>query len=298
MAHTWLNGSLVEEKQAAISLRDVGFLHGVGVFTTLRISSGRPLYLYSHLQRIRHSCEHFSIPLSYTDDHLESAVSALIVSSELIEARLRLIVTRGTSFNDPERGIVIEPTVALTIDPGTAYPKDLYQRGMTVQVVDQQKLNPYDVQAGHKTMNYLSRFAALHHAIRAGAHEAIWFNVHNFLQSGSISNIFLVQGNHLLTPPTQSEMDDLELESAMPHPSSNVIPGVTRARVIDEAIGSGIAVHRKALTINDLLSADEVFLTNSLMGVMPVCRVERKAIGSEKPGKLTVMLKEAIEAER
>ncbi|HQY87052.1 MAG TPA: aminotransferase class IV [Tepidisphaeraceae bacterium] len=298
MANTWLNGSLVEDQQAAISLRDVGFLHGVGVFTTIRVSRGAPHHLSAHLKRIRNSCEHFSIPLAFTDDDFSSAIDSLVASAEIDDARLRLIITRGTTFNDPEKGIVIEPTVALTIDPSPVYPKDLYDRGMTVQVVDQQKLNPYDVQAGHKTMNYLSRFTALHNAIRAGAHEAIWFNVHNFLQSGSIANIFLVQGNHLLTPPTQIEMDEIEVKSATPYPTSNVIPGVTRALIIDEAIGRGIAVYRKALTISDLLEADEVFLTNSLMGVMPVCRIERKAIGNEKPGKLTLMIREAIEAER
>jgi len=85
-------------------------------------------------------------------------------------------------------------TVFLTAAPIEPYPAEFYQRGLTAIVLDEQKLNPYDLQAGHKTLNYLSRLAALREANRRGAGEALWFNVHNYLQSGSISNVFIVKG--------------------------------------------------------------------------------------------------------
>jgi branched-subunit amino acid aminotransferase/4-amino-4-deoxychorismate lyase len=164
---------------------------------------------------------------------------------------------------------------------------------MTVVVVDEQKLNPYDVQAGHKTLNYFSRLTALREANRRAAGEGLWFNVHNYLQSGSISNVFLVKGSTLLTPPTPREMLDKSIAEAMPYPKSAVLPGITRAAALELAATAGIPTKLAALTINDLLDADEVFLTNSIMGVMLVCRIERRAIGNDKPGALTSKLSDA-----
>src|SRR5947199_5320396 len=106
---------------------------------------------------------------------------------------------------------------------------------MTVVVNDEQKLNPYDIQAGHKTLNYFSRLTALREANRRAAGEALWFNVHNYLQSGSISNIFLVKSATLLTPPTPAEMRDKTLADALPYPRGAVLPGITRAAVLESA---------------------------------------------------------------
>ena len=148
-------------------------------------------------------------------------------------------------------------------------------------LLDEQKLNPYDLQAGHKTLNYFSRLAALREANRRGAGEALWFNVHNYLQSGSISNVFLVKNGVLITPPTPLELrDDQPLAAAVPYPRSNVLPGVTPHVVIELAERGGVTFRPTAIDVDQLLEADELFLTNSIMGVMPVCRLERHAIGA------------------
>jgi branched-subunit amino acid aminotransferase/4-amino-4-deoxychorismate lyase len=166
---------------------------------------------------------------------------------------------------------------------------------MTVVALDDQKLNPYDLQSGHKTLNYFSRLAALREANRRGGGEAIWFNVHNYLQSGSISNVFIVKNNTLITPPTNVELRDPAVAADTAYSKSNVLPGVTRAAVIALAGEENIAVNLGTVTVSDLLDADEVFLTNSIMGVMPVSRVERKAIGNEKPGPITDRLAKAYQ---
>jgi branched-chain amino acid aminotransferase len=168
---------------------------------------------------------------------------------------------------------------------------------MTAIVLDEQKLNPYDVQAGHKTLNYFSRLNALRAANLRRAGEALWFNVHNYLQSGSISNVFLVKDGKLITPPTQQEMQEPAVRDAIPYPRSNVLPGVTRGAVMDFAKELQVSVQLAAITIEQVLSADEIFLTNSIMGVMPVCRIERKVIGEDKPGPLTSRLSGRIASE-
>lgn len=291
MPTVWINARFEDESTASVSLRDAGLLHGAGVFTTMRSYGGKVFRLDRHLRRLRESCEALFIPLQYKDDVLTGAADELLRGDGLSDARLRLTVTRGASTPDPLHGNRLEPTAFLTAAPLEPYPREYYERGLTAVLLDEQKLNPYDLQAGHKTLNYFSRLAALREANRRGAGEALWFNVHNYLQSGSISNVFLVKDGVLLTPPTPQELrEDKSVAAAVPYPKSNVLPGVTRSVVIELAERAGITFRPQAIDVNQLLDADELFLTNSIMGVMPVCRLERHAIGADKPGEVTTKL--------
>jgi branched-chain amino acid aminotransferase len=164
-------------------------------------------------------------------------------------------------------------------------------------LIDDQKLNPYDVQAGHKTLNYFSRLSALRQANERGAGEALWFNVHNYLQSGSITNVFVVKDGTVITPPTPAELATEPVKELTPYPRSAVLPGVTRAAVLELSRTARIPVKLGPLTVDDLLGADEVFVTNSIMGVMPVGRVERKAIGDDMAGPITKQLMAALDEE-
>jgi branched-chain amino acid aminotransferase len=294
MPVAWLNGNLVEESQAVISLRDTGLLHAAGVFTTMRSYGGRVFRLDQHLKRLRDSCDTLFIPLRFKDDELTSAAGQLLERNGLSDARLRLTVTRGQAASDPVHGLRLEPNAFLTATELEPYPAEFYQRGMTVVLLDEQKLNPYDAQAGHKTLNYFSRLTALREANRRGAGEALWFNVHNYLQSGSVSNVFIVKAGRLITPPTPAEMLDAAVREAMPYPKSAVMPGITRAAVMEIAAQDGIEVQLTSIDVTQLLEADEVLLTNSIMGVMPVCRIERRAIGHDKPGPITLALAQRL----
>jgi len=294
MASVWLNGSLIDEPAAGVSLRDTGLLHGAGVFTTMRAGSGRVFRLGHHLARLRASCEALLIPLKYTDAVLTDAVITLLTANHFSEARLRITVTRGSAMQDPLHGLRIEPNVFITAVDLEEYPAEFYERGLTVMLLDEQKLNPYDLQAGHKTLNYLSRLAALREANRRGAGEALWFNAHNYLESGSISNVFLVKDGKLLTPPTPDELREPALRAALPYSRSSVLPGITRGAVLELARSAGMDVRLMAINVTTLLEADEVFLTNSIMRIMPACRIERSAVGTEKPGAVTLDLTERL----
>jgi branched-subunit amino acid aminotransferase/4-amino-4-deoxychorismate lyase len=290
MPFVWLNGNFVEEAAASIPLRDAGLLHGAGVFTTMRADGGRVFRLAQHLQRLRGSCEALFIPLPFNDDAMAAAVRVLLERNALADARLRLTATRGGATADPLYGTRVEPNAFLTAAPLERYPVEFYERGMTVRLVDDYKLNPYDVTAGHKTLNYFARLHALREAARLGAGEALWFDVHHYLQSGSVSNVFVVKDGELFTPPTPRELRDELAPGAVPYAKSSVLPGVTRAAVIELARAARVDVHLAGIDVRGLLDADEVFLTNSVMRVMPVCRIERKPIGADKPGPVTTML--------
>jgi branched-chain amino acid aminotransferase len=287
MPTIWINGVFKDDSEATVPLRDAGLLHGAGVFTTMRAYQGKVFRLAQHLRRLRDSCDALFIPLQHKDEALTAIAGELLQRNNLSDARVRLTVTRGTVAQDPLHGMHVQPTAFLTAAPLEAYPRDYYERGMTVILLDEQKANPYDVSAGHKTLNYLSRLAALRAATQRQGGEALWFNVHNFLQSSSIANVFLVENGGLVTPPTQAELRDPAVAAATPYPRSNVLPGVTRGAVLDMARDRGINVSLAAVDVNRLLAAEEVFLTNSIMGIMPVCRIERKPVGADKPGEMT-----------
>jgi branched-chain amino acid aminotransferase len=290
MPQVWIDGEIANEETASVSLRDTGLLHAAGVFTTMRAQAGRVFRLDQHLRRLRQSCEALFIPLQFDDAKLTDAVAEVLQQNDLRDARMRITATRGMARQDPLHGLRLEPTVFITAAELEPYPPEFYQRGMTVVVIDEQKLNPYDIQAGHKTLNYFSRLAALRSASQRGAGEGLWFNVHNFLQSGSISNVFLVKNQTLLTPPTPTDLQDQTIAAATGYPKSAVLPGITRAAVIDLARASDIPVQIKGLTIADLLESDEAFITNSIMQIMPVCRIERRALGDDRPGEITKSL--------
>lgn len=291
MPKVWINDSFVDEDSASISLRDTGLLHAAGVFTTMRSYGGKVFQLQPHLNRIRQSCEALFIPLQFKDEILSNAIGDLLKNNNLSDARLRMTVTRGAAKQDPLHGLHLTPTCFITASALEPYPMEYYQKGLTVSVVDDQKLNPYDLQSGHKTLNYFSRLAALRSANQKSAGEAIWFDVYNYLQSGSISNVFVVKNGQIMTPPTNSE---LLRDPKTAKLKSSVLPGVTRLTIIELANKLEIPCAAALLTINELLDADEIFLSNSIMGIMPVCRVERKAIGKEKPGEITMQVSEAF----
>jgi branched-chain amino acid aminotransferase len=287
MPHVWFNGQFIDEADAHVSIRDAGLLHGAGVFTTMRSYAGKVFRIENHLQRLRTSCEALFVPLQYKDEVLTHASVELLGRNALSDARLRLTVTRGAVSQDPLHGMRVEPNVFLTAAPLEPYPREYYQKGLTAILLDEQKLNPYDLQAGHKTLDYFSRLAALREANRRGAGEALWFNITNYLQSGSISNVFIVEAGTLITPPTATDLRDPKVSRETPYSKSNVLPGITRAAVLELAKEQSIPTQTTAIDVNRLLAAEEVFLTNSIMGVMPVCRLERKPVGTEKPGELT-----------
>jgi branched-chain amino acid aminotransferase len=287
MPTAWLNAHFIDDDVPAITLKDTGLLHAAGAFTTMRAYGGHVFRLTQHLQRLRTSCEALFVPLQYSDAELAGAVDELLARNGLNDARLRLTVTRGQSSQDPLHGQHLSPTCFITATELTPYPAEYYARGMLVIINDEQKLNPYDIQAGHKTLNYFSRLTAMRQATRQGAGEALWFNVHNYLQSGSVSNVFLAKDGTLVTPPTPADLRDPAISQACPYPRSAVLPGITRQTILDVAEANQLPARIEAININQLLEADEVFLTNSAMQVMPVSRIEQHSVGDGKVGEIT-----------
>lgn len=279
----YLNGQLVPAESATVSVQDAGFQHAVGLFETMFCYHGKVFRLDDHLARLKASAEQLGLAATLETAPLAQAVEQTIAANKLDHARLRLTLTAGTLSmlkQDGEPALKVRQTVAIVPSDATAFDPAYFEQGITTAVY-RQSANPFDETAGHKTLSYWSRLRSLRQAASVGCSEAIWLNITNHLASGAVSNIFLVKDGHLLTPIARGE----ETDQSLPAP---VLPGVTRKAVIEVAESMGITVERKMLSVEDLLGADEVFLTNSNWRVLPVVKVEQHEIADGKPGQLTL----------
>ena len=285
----WLNGGFMDASSARVSALDAGLQHGVGLFETMLLRDGRVFRLVDHLERLQESAGELGLADPLRTEPLAEAVEQVVSRWGRPDGRLRLTVTAGTvnMLRDARegQGVRVEPTLMIVATPPTPFPAEMFERGISVTVAND-RLNPLDRFAGHKTLWYWPRLSALREAAQAGAAEALWFDVSNRLACGCTSNAFLVKGDLLLTPLARGEEPKGGLRSP-------VLPGVARRTLIGLAQSCGLRVERCALTVDDLLGADEAFLSNVSWGVLPVVKVERGLIGGGAVGDATRRLRAA-----
>lgn len=270
-----INDKLMAADQAHVSVFDSGFMQGIGLFETMRTYGDRVFRLDQHLERLQRSARALGWTVIPQLEQMHSAVMRVVGATEQSPLRVRLTVTTGT-LRATQAEDVPRLTVVASATVGADYPPELKARGVTVVLSNFRQGNS-DPTIGHKTTSYFNRLAGLRDAHSKGAFEALWFTYTNRLAEGSISNVFLVSGGALRTPPLDTP----------------ILPGITRATVLELAQQMQIDVREEPLTVDELLEADEVFLTSSLMEIVPVVRVEREAIATEKPGELTQALQQA-----
>jgi len=271
----FLNGRLVAKDQARIDPADRGLLLGDGLFETLRSEGGRAAGLAAHLERLGRGAELLGIPIPEID--LAAAVAETLAANDLTgcAAALRITLTRGPG----PRGLVppIEPHPTLMIVAvASAPPSDAPLRA----VIAATRRNEQSPLAQLKTLNYLDNVLAKSEAEARGADDALLLNTAGRLACASAANLFLVRGRRLLTPPT----------------GEGVLPGITRAEVIALAADLELAVTETPLEPDQLRSADEAFLTNSLMQIRPLVAVNDRPLADGTAGPVTQQLQEAYRA--
>lgn len=285
--YIYVNGQLLNSEEAAVSPSDAGLLHGAGLFETMRVVNRKIFRARQHLDRLTTSAQVLGIPVSFSVAQLQEMTEELCEVNHLANARVRLTVTRGDLQMATAESPVPPVTLILSAADFQPYPEELYKKGMTV-IVSRYKQNPESPTTGHKTTSCFDRLLALKEAQEAKANETLWFTAHaNYLAEGSISNVFIVdKEGTLATPPlTVPEKANQRL----------CLPGVTRQLVLDLATAINHLPHERLLTINDVLAAKEVFLTNAVMGVMPVSAIEQHQVNGGKIGTLTTQLRAAYE---
>ncbi len=274
----YLNGRFVDSEKATVSIFDRGLNYGDGLFETMKASYGKVLFFEEHIERLFRSTERLAIEsplfkeLGRIDD--KGPIAKLIKKNGLTgkEAYVKILVTRGTSR--PEHGVPLglEATVIITTGElkSTAIASRM-KRG--VSGIFFEGHGP----GGNKSLNFLSCVLARKEAQRRRVYEAILTTPGGELLEGSSSNIFIYKKGELRTPP---------LDGA-------ILPGVTRATLLGIARNESIDIREEALKKSDLSGAKEAFITNSLIDIVPLVRIDANPIGTGRPGRVTRLLQKA-----
>jgi branched-chain amino acid aminotransferase len=270
----FLNDNLIDIDRACVSVTDSGFLYGAGLFETMRSHNGVVFRLDDHLDRLSSSARALSISHPFETAYLREAIDRLLQANQLADARLRLTLTNGPVTQPQEQR---KPTLLITATEFLPYPAEYYKTGVLV-ILCPFRQNPTDPTCGHKTTSYYPRLLALNLAHQRQAAEALWFTTDNRLAEGCVSNIFLVKNSVLHTPPLETP----------------VLPGIARRTVRHLAQQQSLDLVEKDLHISDVLEADEIFLTNVIMEVLPVIGVEQHTVGDGKVGPITKRLREGF----
>jgi len=284
MQTVFFNGAFVERDGARLSAFDAGLQHGVGLFETMLGVGGQTepeiVGLADHMERLRESATLLKLSEDLRMEGLADAALETFRRSGLERARIRLTVTGGDlNLLETQGRSNHEPTVLIVAQAATAYPEEMYERGVLATIADA-RANPFSPTSGHKTLDYWWRLRELQVAASKGAGEAVVLQVSNHVSGGCVSNVLAVHGEVVLTPIARGE----EKPGGVPSP---VLPGVTRLMALGWAEEVGLDVRRQMMTVDDLLDADELMLTNSSWGVLPVTRLEGAVIGKGMPGGVT-----------
>lgn len=277
--HVWVDGRLLPADGLHLSVFDRGFQLGDGIFETLRARAGRPAELDEHFARLRRSADGLDIPLP--DDieaRLVTGIAELLAADELDgptgDASIRITVSRG-AFRG--RGLlppdeVVAATVAIQAWPVVPAPPGHLERGLHL-VASAARRDPASPLATLKTTSRADYVYARLEARRAGADDALFLTVDGFLSEGTTSNIFMIR-----------RAADGTLELATPSLDCAILPGTTRSWLLGWGGRVGLRPLEGRLTRADLMSADEAFLSSSVVGVLPVTRFDGAPIGTGLPG--------------
>ncbi len=265
----WLGGRLISADEAEVSVFDRSVLYGEGLFETMRVYGGMPFAMSEHLGRLLRSAEELGIAIGWSAQRLEEAVMGTVESNHIVEGYVRLTASGGAGDIRVERG---EGTVFVYAGEGSPYAAEMYERGVGVVIAHERRRGDTRL-AKHKTTSYLANLVAWREAKAIGADEAVFLTPDGEVAEGTRTNVFAVIGGRLVTPPLKV----------------NILAGITRAKVLEVAEAEGVSAAAEVISVRELREAGEVFITSSLMELMPVAKVEGWEVG-ECPGEATLRL--------
>lgn len=257
----FLNGKLVQEKDFVVSVRDLGFARGYAVFDFLiTYPKRRPFMLSRHIDRLFNSAAAIDLSIPWSKQQVSQwVVSTLIANEESEEKAIKIYVSGGISSSLLPQG---EPTIAILVDPLIPPPQEYYEKGVGAITVKHHRYTP-----NAKTTNYTEGVKQAQIAQKSDSIEPIYYDDTQVFE-GSTSNVFALVGSALLTP------------------RSRILEGITRG-VLLEIVKLDIPVKAEDFTIEDLRGAAEVFFTGSNKEVMPITRIDGRAVGSGEVGAVT-----------
>ncbi len=271
----FLNGSLVPKEQAVVSVYDHGLLYGDGVFEGIRVYSSKVFKMQDHIDRLYESARAIRLEIPISHAEMVKAVNETVAANGIFDGYVRLVVTRGAGSLGLDIRRTSHPQVIIIADTITLYPEELYEKGLEIITASTIRNHPGALSPRIKSLNYLNNILAKIEGTDTGALEALMLNHKGEVAECTGDNIFIFKNGVLKTPSTES----------------GILEGVTRQVAIDLAREAGIEVRECALLRHDIYVADECFLTGTAAEVIPVVKLDGRAIGEGTPGPLTRQLR-------
>jgi branched-chain amino acid aminotransferase len=274
----WLDGQLVDKDDAKISVYDHGLLYGDGVFEGIRVYNGKVFRFDAHLRRLYDSARAIRLTIPIPPEQFKSVVEQTIKANNFTDCYIRAVVTRGIGYLGLNPNKCPKPSIFVIADTIELYPKEVYEKGMAVIIASVIRNHPNALSPRIKSLNYLNNILAKMEAVDANVPEAIMLNANGNVCECTADNIFLVRNKVVYTPTIYD----------------GILEGVTRDTILQLCSKLGIPREEKTITRHDLYVADECFLTGTGAEVVPVTKIDGRAVGSGTPGAITKRLIEAF----
>ncbi len=279
----FINGKFISSSNAKISIDDAGFLYGDGIFETLKSYRGKPFKVDEHIGRLFSSLKQLRYNPHFDKTYIKSSVYELLSKNKLLQtlAYIKIIVTRnsyGKRFHyDPQ----IRPNLIIIAKKLDPYPDEYYKNGIKVITSDLRRSAVGSDLYRFKLLNYFENIYVRNEAYGKQSLEGIFLTKDRLVLEGSMSNIFYVKNGTVVTSPL----------------TQNILPGITRQVVINLCSENNIKVSERRIHYFDIIKADEIFLTNSVMEIMPVNEIDIYKVESKIPGPMTCKLIELYKKE-
>ena len=270
----YIDGAFYAEGEAKVSVFDHGLLYGDGVFEGIRFYNDRVFKLPEHIDRLYDSAQAICLTIPLGKEEMTKALLETVRQNQLHDGYIRLIVTRGVGNLGLSPDRCKTPTIIIIASTIALYPEELYQRGLDVITCGTRRVSPGALSPSIKSLNYLNNIMAKIEANQAGAGEGLMLNEQGYVAECTGDNVFVIKRGEIFTPPI----------------SAGGLRGITRAVIFDIAADLGLKITEPELTRYDLYVADECFLTGTAAEVIPVVKLDSRAIGGGKPGPITAKI--------
>ena len=264
-----INGDI--QNEAYISIFDHGFLFGDSIYEVVSTKYGKPCFLEEHLERLFASASGISLEIPFSKNQIKDQIQNTLHSAENSESYIRIIVTRGVGEVDIDPSYCFKPNTIILVKGLSQIPEEKYSKGISVSLVSVKRNSRDSLNPAIKTGNYLNNILARVEASKIGAEDAIMMNSWGQLTEATTSNLFFVMDGQLLTPEKKC----------------GILSGITREKIIQLANESGMVLKEGIWLGEELLKADEIFLSGTVKNIMPVSILDNRPVGNGKPGPIT-----------
>lgn len=270
----YVNGLYSPLSEARVPIDDRGFQFADGVYEVIVYHGRHPVLLAEHIERLQRSCREIHLPIDWEALNLAEAIERGVQQAGFAETMVYVQITRGAAPRNHVYPQGCSPTVVITFRPKPELPPEKRASGIAVLTRVDFRWGRCDI----KSTALLPNVMAKNEALAAGCDDVLFIGRDGEVREASAANVFAVRRGRLLTPPL----------------GPCILPGITRLLIRTCAENLGTAFEEQPLTRDDLLTCDEVFLSSSVVEILPVVRIDGCAVGSGKPGPVSRRLQDEL----